>query len=83
MGSIEIDARYRAHRLSARGGQVMGNQATITLAAAQSFLKLNACKPATIYNVLQSYQLLADTVEGFASIWAGSWSRTANTSPRT
>jgi fumarate hydratase, class II len=47
--------------------QVMGNQVTITIAAAQSFLELNVFKPVIIFNLLQSCQLLADAAASFAA----------------
>ena len=47
--------------------QVMGNNVTVTVAGAQSYLELNVFKPVIIYNVLQSIQLLGDAVRSFAA----------------
>jgi fumarate hydratase class II len=47
--------------------QGMGNHATITIAAAQSFLELSVFKPVIIFNLLQSCQLLADAAASFAA----------------
>jgi fumarate hydratase class II len=46
--------------------QVMGNQTTVTIAAAHGHLELNTYKPVIIHAVLQSIALLADAAEGFA-----------------
>src|SRR5581483_7867714 len=46
--------------------QVMGNNVTVTIGAAQSFLELNVFKPVIIYNVLQSATLLGDVAESYA-----------------
>ncbi len=46
--------------------QVMGNNTTVTVAAAQGHLELNVFKPVIIAAVLQSITLLADAAEGFA-----------------
>ena len=45
--------------------QVMGNHVAATVAGSQGHLDLNAYKPVIIYNVLQSIQLLADSVRSF------------------
>ena len=42
--------------------QVMGNDATIGLAASQGNFELNVFKPVIIYNFLQSARLLADAI---------------------
>jgi fumarate hydratase class II len=42
--------------------QVMGNHITVTFAGAQGQLELNTFKPVIAYNVLQSIQLLSDSV---------------------
>ena len=47
--------------------QVMGNAATVTIAASHSHLQLNVFKPVIIQAVLQSAGLLADAAEGFAA----------------
>lgn len=46
--------------------QVMGNDATVNIAASQGHLQLNVFKPVIIYNVLQSIQLLGDACDSFA-----------------
>jgi fumarate hydratase, class II len=46
--------------------QVMGNNATVTIAGAQGHLQLNVFKPVIIQAVLQSATLLADAAESFA-----------------
>ncbi|MEH7223431.1 class II fumarate hydratase [Bacillus sp. JJ1566] len=45
--------------------QVMGNDATIGIAASQGNFELNVFKPVIIYNYLQSVRLLADSIESF------------------
>src|SRR5690606_15781721 len=45
--------------------QVMGNDATIGIAASQGNFELNVFKPVIIYNFLQSVRLLSDSVESF------------------
>ncbi|RFB18876.1 class II fumarate hydratase [Bacillus sp. HNG] len=45
--------------------QVMGNDATIGMAASQGNFELNVFKPVIIYNFLQSVRLLADSMESF------------------
>ena len=45
--------------------QVMGNDATIGVAASQGNFELNVFKPVIIYNFLQSAQLLADAMVSF------------------
>lgn len=45
--------------------QVMGNDATIGIAASQGNFELNVFKPVIIYNFLQSVRLLADSIESF------------------
>jgi fumarate hydratase class II len=45
--------------------QVMGNQTTVTISGAQGHLQLNTFKPVIMYNLLQSIQLLADSVNSF------------------
>jgi fumarate hydratase class II len=46
--------------------QVMGNDATITIAGAGGFLELNVYKPVIIFNLLQSATLTADSCRSFA-----------------
>lgn len=45
--------------------QVIGNDATIGIAASQGNFQLNVFKPVIIYNFLQSVQLLTDTMMSF------------------
>jgi fumarate hydratase class II len=45
--------------------QVMGNHTAITIAGSQGHFELNVYKPVMIYNLLQSIQLLADSVKSF------------------
>jgi fumarate hydratase class II len=45
--------------------QVMGNDATVGIAASQGNFELNVFKPVIAYNVLQSVRLLADTMRSF------------------
>lgn len=45
--------------------QVMGNDATIGIAASQGNFELNVFKPVIIYNFLQSLNLLADSMHSF------------------
>jgi len=45
--------------------QVMGNDATVGIAASQGNFELNVSKPVIIFNVLHSLRLLADTCRSF------------------
>ena len=45
--------------------QVMGNDATITIAGALGNFELNVYKPVIIYNLLQSIRLLSDGCRSF------------------
>lgn len=45
--------------------QVMGNDATIGIAASQGNFELNVFKPVIAYNILQSTKLLADVMRSF------------------
>ena len=45
--------------------QVMGNDATVGIAASQGNFELNVFKPVIAYNILQSTKLLADTMISF------------------
>ncbi|NCT57840.1 MAG: class II fumarate hydratase [Legionella sp.] len=45
--------------------QVMGNDATVGMAASQGNFELNVSKPVIIFNVLHSLRLLADTCRSF------------------
>lgn len=46
-------------------GQVFGNHTAVTFAASQGHFELNVYKPMLAYNVLQSIQLLADSMRSF------------------
>jgi len=45
--------------------QVIGNNVTITVAGSHGHLQLNAFKPVMIYNLIQSINLLSDSVNSF------------------
>ncbi len=45
--------------------QIMGNNTTVSIAGSNGHLELNVFKPVIIYNVLQSIQLIADSVNSF------------------
>lgn len=45
--------------------QVMGNDATVGIAASQGNFELNVFKPVIAYNILQSIKLLADVMRSF------------------
>ena len=45
--------------------QVMGNNMAVTVAGSQGHFELNVYKPVIIYNVLQSIQLIGDSVNSF------------------
>jgi fumarate hydratase, class II len=45
--------------------QVMGNDATVGIAASQGNFELNVLKPVIAYNILQSTKLLADAMRSF------------------
>ena len=45
--------------------QVMGNHTTVSYAGAQGHFELNAYKPIIIYNILQSINLLSDSINSF------------------
>ncbi len=45
--------------------QVMGNDATVGVAASQGNFELNVFKPVIAYNILQSTKLLADAIRSF------------------
>ena len=45
--------------------QVMGNHITVSYAGAQGHFELNAYKPLIIYNILQSINLLSDSINSF------------------
>ncbi|MDC0192704.1 class II fumarate hydratase [Alphaproteobacteria bacterium] len=45
--------------------QVMGNNLTTTIAGSQGHFELNAFKPVIIYNIIQSLNLLSDSIDSF------------------
>jgi fumarate hydratase class II len=45
--------------------QVIGNHTSVTIAGSQGNFELNAYKPLIIYNVLQSINLLSDSIDSF------------------
>ena len=45
--------------------QVMGNNTTVSVAGSNGHFELNVFKPVIIYNVLQSIQLISDSVNSF------------------
>lgn len=45
--------------------QVMGNNATMTIAGSQGHFELNVFKPVMVYNMMQSIQLLSDSCMSF------------------
>ncbi|NER59904.1 class II fumarate hydratase, partial [Pseudomonas sp. MAFF212428] len=51
--------------LSMLACQVLGNDATIGIAASQGHLQLNVFKPVIIHNLLESIELLADGCRNF------------------
>ncbi|MBU5595367.1 class II fumarate hydratase [Amphibacillus sp. MSJ-3] len=55
----------QAEALTMVAVQVMGNDATIGIAASQGNFELNVYKPVIAYNFLQSIQLLADGIRSF------------------
>ncbi|MCU0984536.1 MAG: class II fumarate hydratase [Acetobacteraceae bacterium] len=57
----------QAEALTQVCARVMGNAATVTVAASHGHLQLNVFKPVIIDAVLQSATLLADAAEGFAA----------------
>jgi len=55
----------QAEALAMAASRVLGNHATVTVAASQGNLQLNVQKPVTIQALLESIALLADAVDGF------------------
>jgi len=47
--------------------QIMGNQTTVSIAAASGNFELNVFKPVIIYNVLQSVRLMSDACNAFTN----------------
>ena len=45
--------------------KVMGNHTSISIAGSQGHFELNAFKPLIIYNIIQSINLLSDSIESF------------------
>ncbi|MCK8783428.1 class II fumarate hydratase [Roseomonas sp. NAR14] len=56
----------QAEALTMVCARVIGNNTTVTVAGAQSYLELNVFKPVIIHAVLESVSLLADAAESFA-----------------
>jgi len=78
LGEIEIPANEpgssimpgkvnptQAEALTMVAVQVMGNDATVGIAASQGNFELNVFKPVIAYNILQSTKLLADSMRSF------------------
>jgi len=78
LGEIEIPANEpgssimpgkvnptQAEALTMVAVQVMGNDATVGIAASQGNFELNVFKPVIAYNILQSTKLLADAMRSF------------------
>jgi fumarate hydratase class II len=57
----------QSEALTMVAAQVMGNNATVTVAGAQGHLELNVFKPVIIQAVLQSARLIGDAAAGFAA----------------
>ena len=68
-GQDFTSAPNKFHALSSKDAmvavQVMGNDATIGIAASQGNFELNVFMPVIIYNFLQSTNLLADSIKSF------------------
>ena len=47
--------------------QIMGNNTTISFSGSQGHMELNAYKPVILYNLIQSMQLLSDSVNSFTN----------------
>ena len=47
--------------------QIMGNHTTISFSGSQGHMELNAYKPVILYNLIQSMQLLSDSVNSFTN----------------
>ena len=47
--------------------QIMGNHTTISFSGSQGHMELNAYKPVILYNLIQSMQLLSDSVNSFTT----------------
>ena len=57
----------QAEALTMVCSQVMGNNVTISVSAASGNLELNVFKPVIIYNLLQSINLLSDSISSFTN----------------
>ena len=55
----------QAEALTMVCSQVMGNNVTISISAASGHLELNVFKPVIIFNLLQSINLLSDSIKSF------------------
>ena len=47
--------------------QIIGNHTTISFSGSQGHMELNAYKPVILYNLIQSMQLLSDSVNSFTT----------------
>ena len=47
--------------------QIIGNHTTISFSGSQGHMELNAYKPVILYNLIQSMQLLSDSVNSFTN----------------
>ena len=47
--------------------QIMGNHTTISFSGSQGHMELNAYKPVILYNLIQSMQLLSDSINSFTT----------------
>jgi fumarate hydratase class II len=56
----------QSEALAMVAAQVMGNDATVTVAGSGGYLELNVFKPVMIHNLLQSIRLLGDACRSFA-----------------
>ncbi len=55
----------QAEAITMVAAQVMGNHVAVTIGGATGHLELNVFKPLIVYNVLQSIQLLSDSIHCF------------------
>ena len=57
----------QAEALTMVSSQVMGNNVTISISAASGHLELNVFKPVIIFNLLQSINLLSESISSFTN----------------
>src|SRR5699024_10244543 len=57
--------RTQAEAITMAAVQVMGNDASVGIAASQRNIELNEYKPVIAYNCLQSSQILGDSIRSF------------------